>query len=172
MEAPIDETPIHFVGAFYPTEQTAQYALARLEQTGFAREQITLVGNPAPKLPGIPSPSAMEISSVDDFLAMMRSNLLQAGAGAEPGLADAASLAAKNVRVYAATPVVQTLLALGHDALIGLAEEHQKVVDVTEDEFSQLVRDIVKSNQWALILQPENDRRAQQAIELLSMVYG
>jgi hypothetical protein len=172
MESPIDKMPIHSVGAFYPTEQAARYALARLEQAGFSRKQIYLLGNPAPKVQGIPSPTLTEVSSMDDFLAARRANLLQAGAGAEAGLANAASVVSKNVRVYAAKPVRQILLALGYDSnLLGLAEESRKTVEVTEDEFSQLVRDILKTDHWAVVVQPEGARKAQQALDLLSMVH-
>lgn len=171
MGDPNGEIPIHLVGALYPTEQTAQYALSRLEQAGFARERIYLVGNPAPSLQGVPAPSTTDVANLEEFLGMVRADLLQAGAGAEAGLADAASVSAKKVRVYAAKPVLQTLLALGHNTLFGLAEDSRKIVEVTEDEFSQLVRDTVNSEHWAVVVRPEDDQKAQQALELLGMVY-
>lgn len=166
-----DETPIFLVGAFYPTEQAARYARSRLEQTGVPAERIFLVGNPSPKLQGIKPISVPGASSVDDFLASVRTDLLAAGVGAEPGLTNAASVASRSVRVFLATPVLQTLFALRPDFALGLDEESPKVIDVTPDEFSQLVKDTVESDYWAVVLRPENERGAQKAIELLRIVF-
>lgn len=171
MGTSINEKSTRLVSAFYPTEQAARYALSRLEEEGLGGEQMYLVGNPAPSLKGIPAASATDVSAVDDILTVVRDDLLQAGAGAEPGLADAAGVSALNVRVFVATPVLQTLLALGHEPTIGPAEESPKIVDVSEDQFSELVRDAVENEHWAVVLRPEHNRISQKALDLLSMLF-
>lgn len=155
------ETYQHRVYGIYATRKEAMYAHDDLLQAGFMPEQIEVVDAQHP--PRDITPDSDEVRNE-----ILIDGAIGTAAGAGIGALGEAALAAANISLFIASPVIGTLTMIGWGAAVGglVGAAAGAGTDKTR-HFSDLVRDAVANGHAVLIAyaaDEEQTTRAQAAI--------
>lgn len=147
----------HRVYGLYANRHEAEQIRAQLLQKGFKPEQMELIGK---------SQSDEEIRPDSDEVRneVVIDGAIGTAAGAGIGALGEVALAAANVSLFIASPVLGTLMMIGWGAAVG-GLVGAAVGAGTEDtkRFSDIVQDAVKSGHAALIVYAMNEEQTTLA---------
>ena len=147
----------HRVYGLYANRQEAEQIRAQFLQQGFKPQQLQLVDQ---------SKSGKEITPDSDEVRneVVIDGAIGTAAGAGIGALGEVALAAANVSLFIASPVLGTLMMIGWGAAVG-GLVGAAVGAGTEDtkRFSDIVQDAVKSGHAALIVYAMNEEQTTQA---------
>lgn len=139
------ESYLHRIYGIYSTELEAKLVLERLLSNGFEREQLELIN--ATTLSGNDAPDSDELRNE-----MLIDGGIGAAIGAGVGVLGEVAIAAVNVSLFIASPVLAGLIMIGWGASIG-GVIGAAVGAGTKDthNFADLVRDAVEQGNTVLI---------------------
>ncbi len=153
---------LHRIYGIYSNKNEAEQVLEQLLQCDFKQEQLTLINKQS---------KSQEIAPDSDEVRdeMLTDGAIGTAVGAGIGALGEAVIAAVNISLFVASPVVATLVMMGWGASIG-ALIGVGVGAGTENtkHFSDLVRDAVSQGHTVLIAYANNEKQTVAAQELIA----
>lgn len=148
---------LHRVYGIYETRHEAERINRELMAQGFAREQLELLDKTQPDRELLPDSDEVRNE-------VMADGAIGTVAGAGVGVLGEAALAAVNVSLFVASPVVGTLTMMGWGAMVGgLIGASIGAGSQQTRRFSDLVHDAIDSGYAVLIAYAESENQAAAA---------
>jgi hypothetical protein len=148
---------LHRVFGIYASRHEAEQVFERLLQDGFKREQLELIDEPGSNAETAPDSDEVRNEVLVD-------GAIGTAAGAGIGALGEVAIAAANVSLFIASPVLGTLMLMGWGAVVG-GMIGAAVGAGTEDtrHFSDLVRDAIKHGHAVLIAHATTEEQTTTA---------
>jgi hypothetical protein len=148
---------LHRVYGIYSNRHEAEQVLEHLLQDGFNREQLELIDKPGPTDETTPDSDEVRNEIVID-------GAIGTAVGAGIGALGEVAIAAANISLFIASPVVATLVMMGWGASIGgLIGAAAGAGTKNTQHFADLVRDAIKQGHTVLIAHAASEEQTTTA---------
>lgn len=153
---------LHRILGFYATRAEAGSVFERLVECGVPRENLTLLE------PGQGDPHAQATADSDDVLKeMFRQGAIGTALGTFAAAAGTAALAAANITLFIASPVLGTLTMLGWGASLGGLVGAVAGADTSKGDVCDLVKAALASNHVVLVAHTTTEAQTTRARKII-----
>jgi len=156
------EDYLHRVVGLYPTGTQADSAVAKLLQGGLAIENLTVL---EPRRDGTQPQIAAD--DEDILKEVLREGAIGTAIGTFAGAAGSVALAAVNISLFIASPVLAPLVMLGWGASLGGLVGAVAGAQSSKGGVSDLIRDALASGHFALVAHADTEAQATLAREVI-----
>jgi len=161
----------HHVSGFFANREEAQGALSRLVEQGLPREQLQIFSaDAAPPATGVQADSNEVLQDV------LVDGAIGTAVGGGVGALGSVALAAANVSLFVASPLLAPLVMLGWGAsigaIIGAATGATTNVDKKEGRLADLIQDAIMSGQFVLVATTRTEQETADAREVIEASVG
>jgi len=155
------ETYLHRIYGIYENAAEASAIVEQLVNVGFRRNQVKIVDKPESR-PEI-QPDSEEVRND-----MLVDGAIGTAIGAGIGFIGEAALAAANISLFIASPIIGTLTMMGWGAALGgIVGAAAGAGDETKKDFETLVKDAVASGHVVLVAYSESEDQTAAARKIV-----
>lgn len=155
------ETYLHRIYGIYENATEASMNVDRLMAAGFRRDQVKIVDKPESRPET--QPDSEEVRND-----MLVDGAIGTAIGAGIGFIGEAALAAANISLFIASPIIGTLTMMGWGAALGgIVGAAAGAGDETKKDFAELVKDAVKSGHVVLVAYSESEAQTAAARKII-----
>lgn len=156
------ENYLHRVLGIYETRAAAEAALDRLVQRGLPRDKARLLE------PGRSRENEDAIADSDDVLKeVLRDGAIGTAVGTLAGAAGTAALAAANISLFVASPVLGALSMLGWGASLGAIVGAAAGAQNSKGDVADLVKDALASGHVVLVAHTATEEQTTYARQII-----
>lgn len=146
------DTYLHRIVGLYPTREEAEAARDDLLRHGLAEGQLRLLA------PGAVGAGVDDRSDSDDVLKdLLRDGAIGTAVGTAAGAGASIALAAANITLFIASPVVGTLVMLGWGASLGGLVGAVVGAERDKGDVPGLIVDALKAGQFVLVVHADTE---------------
>jgi len=158
------EDYLHRVVGIYPTRAAADAAADELARRGLARNRITVL---TPRSPVATVAGEGRADSDDVLKEVLREGAIGTAVGTLAGAVGTAAIAAANLTLFVASPVIGPLSMLGWGASLGAIVGGAVGATHSKGDVADLVRDALSSGQAVLVAHAATEEQATFARQIV-----
>lgn len=153
----------HKVAGIYSTRAAAENIRKQLAEQGFQPAQIDLLFSPDPT-----TDTKIEPEGDDVLSEVVKDGVIGTAVGSGIGALGVAAMAAANISLFLASPLLGPLTIIGWGASVGAIAGASVGTGVKEGHFSDIVKDALNKGHSVLIVHTTTQAQTNIATELIS----